>query len=432
MGIRANDSLRLEQEPWLPAQPAPPYAGRGRPALGKASRPQMHTPAAMRHGLLTDGDWRPVTYRQDVNGRPLIARQGTLHASESWPAEAETGPLWIVLQRPRGAGEAQSEDLQQFVLSGPATMTLDELAQTAHHRPLIERVYENAKQEVGLDDYQGRSWAGLHHHLALVWLALTWLMLLRRQLPPTPPAFSQSPDALAPEPRSAPAAPSPDPGPEPPPGPLLPQAPDALPPASPHPSPDLAARRAALLIAPWQVRRTLTEWFAGMPQRALLLATLSYRAWRALLLAGSLPSLPVLPALPVPGPRSRCSACYSEALAVEPLAPPVGAATACPSEGMPPGTAAYRGAHSTARAAQASGRLKQRAQPGPCSISFRVASSTLAPASQPVSHPMRGRHPSARSVPGGVLRPVMDDGPMSPGGPPLAARLWRFPSPRPD
>ena len=398
MGIRANDSLRLDQEPWLPAEPAPPYAGRGRPALGKASRPRMHTPEELRHGLL-DGNWKPVAYRQDVNGRPLTAefvavrghllRQGKLRPSEAWPADAETGPLWIVLERPCGTGGAQPENLKQYALSGPPTMRLDELAQIAHHRPVIERTYENAKQEVGLDDYQGRSWAGLHHHLALVWLALTWLMLLRRELPPTPPAFSQPTDAPAPESPSAQAAPSPDPGPEPPPAPLshqaphalppaspdpspdlaaplipppaptplLPptppafsqstdapapgspsaqaapspdpgpepppaplsrQAPDALPPASPDPSPDLAAPRPALLIAPsaptplllprqrWesvqQVHRTINEWFAGMRTREAFFATLPYSAWRAVLLAGSLPSLPVLQALPTLGP----------------------------------------------------------------------------------------------------------------------------------
>ncbi len=326
MGIRANDSLRLDQEPWLPAEPAPPYAGRGRPVLGKASRPRMHTPEELRHGLLLGGDWKPVAYRQDVNGEPLAAefvairghllRQGKLPPSEAWPADAETGPLWIVLQRPCGAGGAQPADLKQYVISGPPTMTLDELAQIAHHRPVIERTYENAKQEVGLDDYQGRSWAGLHHHLAMVWFALTWLMLLRRQLPPTPPAFSQPTGAPAPESPSAQAAPSPDPGPEPPP-PSQP-APDALPPASPDASSELAAPRPALRIAPpaptplllprqrWesvqQVHRTLSEWLAGMRTRESFFATLSYSAWRALLLAGSLPSLPTLRALPTPGP----------------------------------------------------------------------------------------------------------------------------------
>ena len=49
----------------------------------------------------------------------------------------------------------------------------------------------DAKQECGLDHYQGRSWNGLHRHLALVMLAYSFLMLYRLTLPlPAGEAFS--------------------------------------------------------------------------------------------------------------------------------------------------------------------------------------------------------------------------------------------------
>lgn len=109
--------------------------------------------------------------------RQFVALRAHLNADGGMAASEE---LWLLLER-----SAPEQDLKQYVVSGPATMSLDELAQIAHRRPVIERnSYENAKQEVGLDNYQGRSWIGFHHHLAMVRLALTWLILQSRPVPP--------------------------------------------------------------------------------------------------------------------------------------------------------------------------------------------------------------------------------------------------------
>lgn len=43
----------------------------------------------------------------------------------------------------------------------------------------IERDYQELKEEVGLDHYEARTWAGLHHHLVLCTVAHSFLMLQR-------------------------------------------------------------------------------------------------------------------------------------------------------------------------------------------------------------------------------------------------------------
>jgi SRSO17 transposase len=51
----------------------------------------------------------------------------------------------------------------------------------------IERVLQNGKQDVGLGDYQVRSWRGWHHHMALVMLAMLFTLeerLLHQQIHP--------------------------------------------------------------------------------------------------------------------------------------------------------------------------------------------------------------------------------------------------------
>ena len=73
----------------------------------------------------------------------------------------------------------------------PPETSLQRLVLLAHGRWVIEQFYEDAKQECGLDHFQGRSWDGLHRHLALVMLAYSFLMVQRLTLPlPSGEAFS--------------------------------------------------------------------------------------------------------------------------------------------------------------------------------------------------------------------------------------------------
>jgi SRSO17 transposase len=70
---------------------------------------------------------------------------------------------------------------------------VERLVLFAHACWVIEQFYEDAKQECGLDDLQGRSWEGRHRHLALVMLAYSFLMLYRLRLPlPAGEAFPPS------------------------------------------------------------------------------------------------------------------------------------------------------------------------------------------------------------------------------------------------
>ena len=344
LAVHANDTVRLVGEPWLPEVPPPPPTGRpGRPRRGQPARPRLHTPEDLRAAVAA-ADWQPVAYRQDVNGTPLIHnfyafRAHVVSATKlkrgdpATSGNAESPELWLLLEQPCGPGPHRKEDLQQYVLSGSDTLTLDELADLAHRRPLIERnSYENAKSEVGLGDYQGRSWPGLHHHLAMVWLALTYLMLGRRRLPPPPPAFSQ-PTPPPPAVGNPPAAPSsttdvppPSPGSD---GALAPAtgacppAPAAAPPLAPSPHPAPAAPTAApalqsvpvaaLAPAPhplrhqvWEsvqlVHTNLCEWIAGMRTYEHIFAVAPLAQLRERLHTGDLPPLPVLRPLLGSGP----------------------------------------------------------------------------------------------------------------------------------
>lgn len=56
----------------------------------------------------------------------------------------------------------------------------------AKHRWIIERDYEELKQELGLGHYEGRGWRGFHHHATLCIAAYGFLIAERNRFSPQP------------------------------------------------------------------------------------------------------------------------------------------------------------------------------------------------------------------------------------------------------
>jgi SRSO17 transposase len=105
------------------------------------------------------------------------------------PINRDLGPGWQrrVLIRKSLDGD---EELAFYLAAGPARTTLTRLAKTAGARWSIEGGFESAKQEVGLADYEVRSWTGWHRHVTLCLLAHAILVVVRRLAHEPPPKSS--------------------------------------------------------------------------------------------------------------------------------------------------------------------------------------------------------------------------------------------------
>jgi SRSO17 transposase len=79
------------------------------------------------------------------------------------------------------AVQGQPEERKYFWSNLPAETTLAELAGLAHRRHAIEQFHEEAKGELGWDQYQGRLWVGFHRHAVTVMLASSFLVWLEQQ-----------------------------------------------------------------------------------------------------------------------------------------------------------------------------------------------------------------------------------------------------------
>jgi SRSO17 transposase len=58
----------------------------------------------------------------------------------------------------------ESEPTKYWLSTLPASTKPKELVALAKQRWIIERDYEELKQELGLGHYEGRGWRGFHHH----------------------------------------------------------------------------------------------------------------------------------------------------------------------------------------------------------------------------------------------------------------------------
>lgn len=71
-------------------------------------------------------------------------------------------------------------DLTFYLTCAPIDTTLTDLVRVAGSRWTVESGFELAKGEVGLDQYEVRSWTGWHRHITLAMLALAFLTVVRK------------------------------------------------------------------------------------------------------------------------------------------------------------------------------------------------------------------------------------------------------------
>ena len=103
---------------------------------------------------------------------------GLLPANPTTPAGKPSKlPLpagWLIGER---SVDGRPGETKHYFAWGMDRMSLDDIVELAHSRWIIERFYQEAKGEVGLDGYEGRLCSGFHRHVALCMLAHCYLAL---------------------------------------------------------------------------------------------------------------------------------------------------------------------------------------------------------------------------------------------------------------
>jgi SRSO17 transposase len=181
VGVQSSTSV------WAPGKgplPAKPWSGQGRPPR-LLQRNKDHQPLSARELALSLGAdaWKTITWRagtkQPLRSRFAVLRVRPAHRdherSEPYPEE------WLLMEWPK----EENEPTKYWLSTLPASTTLRELVRMAKHRWIIERDYEELKQELGLGHYEGRGWRGFHHHATLCIAAYGFLIAERSRFPPS-------------------------------------------------------------------------------------------------------------------------------------------------------------------------------------------------------------------------------------------------------
>jgi SRSO17 transposase len=160
--------------------------------LRRRGEPLMVSEIARAVGL---GGFRRVTWREGTRGTlsaRFAAERVVVRHDDGWsPSERED--VWLLMEWADGDPEPRKFHLATL----PRSWTRKQLVRLIKQRWRTERVYEDLKGELGLDHFEGRRFAGWHHHVSVALSCYAFIISERvRRFPPTPRGQTRA-DALA-------------------------------------------------------------------------------------------------------------------------------------------------------------------------------------------------------------------------------------------
>jgi len=182
VGIESSTTVWEPGQQPLPAPPRKPGRG-GTPK--RLQRAADHQPVSVKQLALRlpSSVWKEITWRPGSQ-KTLRSRFAAIRLRPAHRDEKRTEPRpeeWLLIEWPK----KESEPTKYWLSTLPEKTSLKALVKIAKHRWIIERDYEELKQELGLGHYEGRSWRGFHHHATLCIAAYGFLVSERNRFSPS-------------------------------------------------------------------------------------------------------------------------------------------------------------------------------------------------------------------------------------------------------
>jgi SRSO17 transposase len=172
---------------WQPGKqplPAKPRRKTGRPPRLLQRSPD-HQPVSVKElaKSLPTTAFRQVTWREGTE-RKLQSRFAVVRvrpAHRDYEKAEPHAEEWLLIEWPNG----EAEPIKYWLSTLPPETKLKDLVKMAKHRWIIERDYQELKQELGLGHFEGRNWRGFHHHATLCIAAYGFLVAERSRFSPS-------------------------------------------------------------------------------------------------------------------------------------------------------------------------------------------------------------------------------------------------------
>ncbi len=160
-------------------EPPPAPTGKGRPRTRRGVPPDTRTVEARAWAAAQPARrWRLVSWRNGTNAawraRFCAVRVTPAH---DWRERRLAPEVWLLCERELAGGDR----VRYYLVDLPLTASLRALVSLAHQRWAIEQQYQELKDEIGLDHFEGRSLPGWQRHVVLTAIAYSFLQNERRR-----------------------------------------------------------------------------------------------------------------------------------------------------------------------------------------------------------------------------------------------------------
>jgi SRSO17 transposase len=187
LGLEYAVGVQGSMTVWRPGEgplAAEPYQGRGRPPkllrrdAGRQPLTLKQLAAELPRETFRSVSWRGGT-KQRLRSRFALLRVRPAH--RDYCRDEPHAEQWLLIEWPPN----EAEPTHYWLANLPASTKLKDLVAITKQRWVIERDYQELKQELGLGHYEGRGWRGFHYHATLCIAAYGFLVAERARFSPS-------------------------------------------------------------------------------------------------------------------------------------------------------------------------------------------------------------------------------------------------------